>query len=154
HPGLDAWPERARHLGAGEPAAARTLRADHPGAARVRERRAEHVADQAAAAPLAGLCGRHRSRARDHDHLAAPPDHLLPVLMRPARSTRVLLPVLGLLVLASAGAASPPRTDRSAKLDLIAKLRRGPEILILGDSRGRQAEPSVLQRLTGHTAFN
>jgi hypothetical protein len=57
------------------------------------------------------------------------------------------------LAAAAASAASVP-TDRSAKLDLIGKLRRGPEILILGDSRGRQAEPSFLQRLTGHTGFN
>jgi hypothetical protein len=57
------------------------------------------------------------------------------------------------LVAAAASAASVP-TDRSAKLDLIARLRRGPEILILGDSRGRQAEPSFLQRLTGRTGFN
>jgi hypothetical protein len=44
--------------------------------------------------------------------------------------------------------------DRSIKLDLLQHLERGPQILILGDSRGRQAEPSQLQRLTGHTAFN
>jgi hypothetical protein len=44
--------------------------------------------------------------------------------------------------------------DRSIKLDLLQHLRRGPQILILGDSRGRQAQPSQLQRLTGHTAFN
>ncbi|HET8752615.1 MAG TPA: hypothetical protein VFM43_08840 [Gaiellaceae bacterium] len=44
--------------------------------------------------------------------------------------------------------------DRSIKLDLLQKLEHGPQILILGDSRGRQAEPSVVQRLTGHTAFN
>jgi hypothetical protein len=44
--------------------------------------------------------------------------------------------------------------DRSIKLDLLQHLKRGPQILILGDSRGRQAEPSELQRLTGHTAFN
>lgn len=44
--------------------------------------------------------------------------------------------------------------DRSIKLDLIARLRHGPQILILGDSRGRQAQPSQLERLTGHTAFN
>jgi hypothetical protein len=44
--------------------------------------------------------------------------------------------------------------DRSIKLDLIARLRQGPQILILGDSRGRQAQPSELKRLTGHTAFN
>lgn len=44
--------------------------------------------------------------------------------------------------------------DRSIKLDLLQKLKRGPQILILGDSRGRQAEPSFLRRLTGLTAFN
>lgn len=44
--------------------------------------------------------------------------------------------------------------DRSIKLDLLQHLRHGPQILILGDSRGRQAQPSQLQRLTGHTAFN
>jgi hypothetical protein len=44
--------------------------------------------------------------------------------------------------------------DRSIKLDLLQHLRRGPQILILGDSRGRQAQPSQLERLTGHTAFN
>jgi hypothetical protein len=44
--------------------------------------------------------------------------------------------------------------DRSIKLDLIQKLERGPQILILGDSRGRQAQPSQVEHLTGHTAFN
>lgn len=44
--------------------------------------------------------------------------------------------------------------DRSIKLDLIGHLKRGPQILILGDSRGRQAQPSQLERLTGRTAFN
>lgn len=44
--------------------------------------------------------------------------------------------------------------DRSVKLDLIQHLKREPQILILGDSRGRQAQPSQLERLTGHTAFN
>jgi hypothetical protein len=56
-----------------------------------------------------------------------------------------------------AGAATPPHagpSDRSVKLDLIAKLEHGPEMLVLGDSRGRQAEPALLQQLTGHTAFN
>ena len=74
--------------------------------------------------------------------------------MRTARPTKVLLALALGLVIASTGAAAPPPTDRSVKLDLIAKLKRGPEILILGDSRGRQAEPSLLQRLTGHTGFN
>jgi hypothetical protein len=44
--------------------------------------------------------------------------------------------------------------DRSIKLDLLQNLKRSPQILILGDSRGRQAEPSYVQRLTGHSAFN
>jgi hypothetical protein len=44
--------------------------------------------------------------------------------------------------------------DRSVKLDLLQKLKRGPEILIMGSSRSRQAEPSYLQRLTGRTGFN
>jgi hypothetical protein len=44
--------------------------------------------------------------------------------------------------------------DRSIKLDLLQHLKHGPQILILGDSRGRQAQPSQLRRLTGHTAFN
>ena len=44
--------------------------------------------------------------------------------------------------------------DRSIKLDLLQHLERSPQILVLGDSRGRQAQPSELRRLTGHTAFN
>src|SRR5207248_656025 len=40
------------------------------------------------------------------------------------------------------------------KLDLIAKLGQSPQILILGDSRGRQAQPSYIERLTGRTGFN
>jgi hypothetical protein len=66
-----------------------------------------------------------------------------------------LFVVLVALALGSPSAASgPPPTDRSIKLDLIAKLRQGPQILILGDSRGRQAQPSFLQRVTGLTGFN
>ncbi len=65
------------------------------------------------------------------------------------------LAVLLALAVAATGAASALRpTDRSVKLDLLAKLKRGPEILVLGDSRGRQAEPALLQQLTGHTGFN
>ena len=59
-------------------------------------------------------------------------------------------------VSASAGTrgGAPKPTDRSAKLDLIEHLKHGPQILILGDSRGREAQPSFVQRLTGLTAFN
>jgi hypothetical protein len=70
------------------------------------------------------------------------------------RKTLPLLLALALVAVAAASASAPPPTDRSIKLDLIAKLGQGPQILILGDSRGRQAEPSFLQRLTGHTGFN
>jgi hypothetical protein len=45
-------------------------------------------------------------------------------------------------------------SDRSIKLTLMENLKRGPEILILGSSRSRQAEPSYLRLLTGHTGFN
>jgi hypothetical protein len=45
-------------------------------------------------------------------------------------------------------------SDRSIKLTLMENLKRGPEILILGSSRSRQAEPAYLQKLTGHTGFN
>jgi hypothetical protein len=44
--------------------------------------------------------------------------------------------------------------DRSVKLNLMQKLTRDPEIIILGSSRARQAESAFLEKLTGHTAFN
>ena len=65
-----------------------------------------------------------------------------------------LVLLLGALLVASPSAAAPPSTDRTVKLDLIARLKQGPQILIVGDSRGRQAEPSLLRQLTGHSAFN
>jgi hypothetical protein len=75
--------------------------------------------------------------------------------MTRARHALPLLLACAVFVVASIGAAgTQPPTDRSIKLDLIAKLKRGPQILILGDSRGREAEPSFVQRLTGHTGFN
>ena len=56
------------------------------------------------------------------------------------RQALSLLVLCGALAVASTGAASsPPLTDRSVKLDLIRQLKHGPQILILGDSRGRQA---------------
>ena len=45
-------------------------------------------------------------------------------------------------------------SDRSIKLDLLQHLKRGPETLILGSSRSRQAEPSYLRKPTGLTGFN
>jgi len=73
-------------------------------------------------------------------------------------TARKIIPLL-LIALALAGAglgaaSAPPPTDRSLKLDLIARLHEGPQLLVLGDSRGRQAEPSFLQKLTGLTGFN
>ena len=49
---------------------------------------------------------------------------------------------------------SAVETDRAIKLTLLGRLRRSPEILILGSSRARVAEPSYLHTLTGHTGFN
>lgn len=72
-------------------------------------------------------------------------------------SRRLLPPLVVAAVLAAASvtaAATPPPTDRSIKLDLLAKLKESPQILILGDSRGRQAQPSYLRQLTGRTGFN
>ncbi|MDQ2982562.1 MAG: hypothetical protein M3R70_01360 [Actinomycetota bacterium] len=76
----------------------------------------------------------------------------------------LLLSILvGALCAGLAAAGSPSRLqsgrcldggDRKTKLTLIEKLRRNPQILILGSSRGRTAEPSLLRRLTGRRAFN
>ncbi len=51
----------------------------------------------------------------------------------------------------------PPalETDRSIKLDLIGKLTENPQVVVLGSSRSRQAEPSFIDKLTGlKTGFN
>lgn len=58
---------------------------------------------------------------------------------------------------ALAGTGAVPtavESDRSAKLGLLQHLKHGPQILILGSSRSRQAEPSYLEKLTGLTGFN
>lgn len=63
--------------------------------------------------------------------------------------------VIDPFALAGTGIVPPAvEQDRSVKLDLLQRLKRSPEILIMGSSRSRQAEPSLLRRLTGHTAFN
>jgi len=51
----------------------------------------------------------------------------------------------------------PPavETDRSIKLDLIGKLTTNPQVVVLGSSRSRQAEPAFIDKLTGlKTGFN
>jgi hypothetical protein len=75
-------------------------------------------------------------------------------MSRPRPTVLLLLTAVAVVAVARAGASTPPPTDRSIKLDLIARLQQVPQILILGDSRGRQAEPSYLERLTGHPGFN
>jgi hypothetical protein len=50
--------------------------------------------------------------------------------------------------------AAKPDEDRSVKLDLISRLRTAPELVVLGSSRARRAEPSFLRTLTGLAAFN
>lgn len=51
----------------------------------------------------------------------------------------------------------PPavETDRSIKLDLIGKITTSPDVVVLGSSRSRQAEPAIIDQLTGlTTGFN
>jgi hypothetical protein len=73
---------------------------------------------------------------------------------RPRHAIPLLLVFAAFAVTGTTGASPPPPTDRSIKLDLISKLKESPKILILGDSRGREAEPAYLRRLTGHSGFN
>jgi hypothetical protein len=47
-----------------------------------------------------------------------------------------------------------PCGDRSVKLTLIEQAPSSPQILVLGSSRARQAEPAFIQQLTGKSAFN
>jgi hypothetical protein len=44
--------------------------------------------------------------------------------------------------------------DRTTKLTLIGRLPRSPQLVVLGSSRARTAEPSFLERLTGRRGFN
>jgi hypothetical protein len=78
-----------------------------------------------------------------------------------ATSLGVLAAILALNVVidpfAIAGSGIVPtavESDRAAKLTLLGDLERGPETLILGSSRSRQAEPAYLQKLIHHTGFN
>jgi hypothetical protein len=49
---------------------------------------------------------------------------------------------------------SAVENDRAIKLILIDRLTYSPDILILGSSRARKAEPAYLQGLTGRSGFN
>jgi hypothetical protein len=51
-------------------------------------------------------------------------------------------------------ASAAGENDRTFKLDLIDRLKTGPETLILGSSRAKRAEPGQLQALTGRAGFN
>lgn len=44
--------------------------------------------------------------------------------------------------------------DRKEKLSLVEHLDAGPQLMILGSSRARLAEPSLVERLTGRKGFN
>jgi len=44
--------------------------------------------------------------------------------------------------------------DRATKIGLLYRLKTSPDILILGSSRSRHAQPAFLQQLTGRTGFN
>jgi hypothetical protein len=74
--------------------------------------------------------------------------------VRHAILTWSLALLTALLAVCVTAAAQPTRVDRAVKLNLIQKRKHGPQILILGDSRGRQAEPSFLRKLTGLSGFN
>jgi hypothetical protein len=45
-------------------------------------------------------------------------------------------------------------TDREIKTDLVAKLRKPPEILIFGSSRAYKVDPAFILKQTGRSAFN
>ena len=49
---------------------------------------------------------------------------------------------------------SAAENDRAIKLTLIDRLQRSPELLILGSSRARKAEPAYIEGLTGRSGFN
>ena len=69
----------------------------------------------------------------------------------------VLALILAIDPFATAGTGLAPsavENDRSIKLTLLERLPRGAEILVLGSSRARQAEPSFLRTLTGRSGFN
>lgn len=62
--------------------------------------------------------------------------------------------VLVVVLAAPAAGRPPPSEDRSTKLDLIARLKAPPQLVVIGSSRSRRAEPTYLKSLTGLTAFN
>jgi hypothetical protein len=70
------------------------------------------------------------------------------------RDASILALALAALVGIAAGGRPPPSEDRSTKLDLISRLSSPPQLVVLGSSRSRRAEPSYLTNLTGLTAFN
>jgi hypothetical protein len=60
---------------------------------------------------------------------------------------------------AAAAATRTPRGctvgyDRTYKTDLVERLRKPPELIVLGGSRAQRFEPSVITRLSGLSAFN
>ena len=50
--------------------------------------------------------------------------------------------------------AASSDNDRSLKLDLVDRLKSSPQILILGSSRAKRAEPAYLRKLTGRSGLN
>jgi hypothetical protein len=78
---------------------------------------------------------------------------------------RLTVLILAAVVAAAAAAGSATQTrraaarctdagDRKTKLTLVEHLETGPQLLILGSSRARLAEPSLVERLTGRRGFN
>jgi hypothetical protein len=72
-----------------------------------------------------------------------------------SRLTTVAVAIAVGLVAGAAAAGKPlPSEDRSTKLDLISRLSSPPQLVVLGSSRSRRADPAYLTSLTGLTAFN
>lgn len=51
-------------------------------------------------------------------------------------------------------AAAAPEATRTEKVRLFDKLAQAPQLLVLGSSRAMRADPAILGRLTGLSAFN
>jgi hypothetical protein len=110
---------------------------------------------------------------RDHGGLRRPSSRCRPHSSRrgahaggrfagPPSAARYLVAAIAALVIValSVGAIWPrtawasPEASRTAKIRLLDKLARAPQLLVLGSSRAMRVDPALLRRLTGLTGFN
>jgi hypothetical protein len=79
---------------------------------------------------------------------------------RPGTARVVIASLLVACVMGPSVAASPARalpaglSDRTIKVCLAERLAQPPQLMILGSSRAEKVEPSLVQALTGLSAFN